>query len=61
MLFGNGQPPAGDLTSFHIYNASFLSWDFGTGAAMSVMLLIFLLIVSLIYLFLINRSGDDNA
>ncbi|AMS05479.1 sugar ABC transporter permease [Acidipropionibacterium acidipropionici] len=61
VLFGNGQPPAGDLISFHIYNASFLSWDFGTGAAMSVMLLIFLLIVSLIYLFFINRSGDDNA
>lgn len=61
VLFGNGQPPSGDLISFHIYNASFLSWDFGTGAAMSVMLLIFLLIVSLIYLYFINRSGDDDA
>lgn len=61
VLFGNAQPPAGDLISFHIYNASFLSWDFGTGAAMSVMLLVFLLIVSLIYLFFLNRSGDNDA
>lgn len=59
VLFGNAQPPAGDLISFHIYNASFLSWDFGTGAAMSVMLLIFLLIVSLTYLFFINRRHDN--
>ena len=43
VLFGNGQPPGGDLISFHIYNASFLTWNFGIGSAMSVLLLLFLL------------------
>lgn len=51
ILFGTAQPPAGDLISFHIYNASFLSWDFGVGSAMSVLLLLFLLVVSLLYLY----------
>ena len=51
ILFGTAQPPAGDLISFHIYNASFLSWDFGVGSAMSVLLLLFLLAVSLVYLY----------
>src|SRR5699024_7349477 len=46
VLFSTAHPPAGDLISFHIYNPSFLSWDFGTGAAMSVLLLLFLLVVS---------------
>ncbi|MDX2973916.1 sugar ABC transporter permease [Kribbella solani] len=50
VLFGTAQPPAGDLITFHIYNASFLTWNFGTGAAMSVLLLIFLMIVTGIYL-----------
>ena len=40
VLFGTAQPPAGDLISFHIYNASFLTWNFGGGAAMSVLLLL---------------------
>ncbi|MGP9734452.1 carbohydrate ABC transporter permease [Brachybacterium sp. AOP42-C2-15] len=51
VLFGTAQPPAGDLISFHIYNASFLSWDFGVASAMSVLLLLFLLGVSLVYLY----------
>ncbi|MBT1003471.1 sugar ABC transporter permease [Paenarthrobacter sp. DKR-5] len=57
VLFGNGQPPAGDLISFHIYNASFLTWNFGSGAAMSVLLLLFLLLVSGIYLIVLNRRS----
>jgi multiple sugar transport system permease protein len=57
VLFGNAQPAAGDLISFHIYNASFLTWNFGSGAAMSVLLLIFLLIVTGIYLMVINRRS----
>lgn len=51
ILFGTAQPPAGNLISFHIYNASFLSWDFGVGSAMSVLLLLFLLLVSMLYLY----------
>ena len=59
VLFGNAQPPAGDLISFHIYNASFLTWNFGSGSAMSVLLLIFLLIVSGIYLIALNRRNRN--
>ncbi|MEW1943330.1 sugar ABC transporter permease [Pseudarthrobacter sp. NPDC080037] len=57
VLFGNAQPPAGDLISFHIYNASFLTWNFGSGAAMSVLLLLFLLLISGIYLIVLNRRS----
>ncbi|GLY79488.1 carbohydrate ABC transporter permease [Actinoallomurus iriomotensis] len=45
------QPPAdADMISIHIYNASFLTWNFGLGSAMSVLLLAFLLVVTLGYL-----------
>jgi multiple sugar transport system permease protein len=52
VLFGNGQPAGGDLITFHIYNATFLTWNFGVGAAMSVLLLLFLLVVTAAYLLL---------
>ncbi|MFG1620820.1 carbohydrate ABC transporter permease [Kribbella sp. NPDC049227] len=57
VLFGTAQPPAGDLITFHIYNASFLTWNFGTGAAMSVLLLIFLMIVTGAYLLITGRRS----
>jgi multiple sugar transport system permease protein len=57
VLFGTAQPPAGDLITFHIYNASFLTWNFGTGAAMSVLLLIFLMIVTGAYLIVTGRRS----
>ena len=45
------QPPAAaDMISIHIYNASFITWNFGLGSAMSVLLLAFLLVVTLGYL-----------
>jgi multiple sugar transport system permease protein len=45
------QPPSSaDMISIHIYNASFLTWNFGLGSAMSVLLLAFLLAVTLGYL-----------
>lgn len=58
VLFGTSQPPTGDLISFHIYNASFLTWNFGLGSAMSVLLLLFLLIVTGIYLAVVNRKSQ---
>lgn len=61
VLFGTAQPAAGDLISFHIYNASFLSWDFGVGSAMSVLLLLFLLLVTLIYLGVMRRKESRDA
>ena len=60
ILFGTAQPPAGDLISFHIYNASFLSWDFGVGSAMSVLLLLFLLLVSLLYLYFTQWRKESS-
>ncbi|WBQ06602.1 carbohydrate ABC transporter permease [Kribbella sp. CA-293567] len=57
VLFGTAQPPAGDLITFHIYNASFLTWNFGSGAAMSVLLLIFLMIVTGAYLIITGRRS----
>jgi multiple sugar transport system permease protein len=57
VLFGTAQPPAGDLITFHIYNASFLTWNFGSGAAMSVLLLIFLMIVTGVYLLVTGRRS----
>ncbi|UXZ56781.1 carbohydrate ABC transporter permease [Curtobacterium sp. Arg-1] len=58
VLFGStAQPPAADLLSFHIYNASFITWNFGSGAAMSVLLLLFLLVVTGIYLAVTNRRS----
>ena len=38
-----GADPAGDLISFHIYNNSFTDLNFGFGASMSTLLLLFLL------------------
>ena len=59
ILFGGNQPPAGDLVSIHIYNASFVNLSFGFGAAMSVLLLLFLLLVTSIYLFIGNRRSKN--
>jgi multiple sugar transport system permease protein len=59
VLFGTAQPPAGDLITFHIYNASFLTWNFGSGAAMSVLLLIFLMVVTSIYLVTTSRRSRN--
>jgi multiple sugar transport system permease protein len=61
VLFGTAQPPAGDLISFRIYNSSFLTWDFGVGAAMSVLLLLFLLLVTAVYLVATRKARSNNA
>ena len=59
ILFGGNEPPAGDIISVHIYNASFVNLNFGFGSAMSVLLLLFLLLVTGIYLFIGNRRSKD--
>ncbi|MEU9957625.1 sugar ABC transporter permease [Streptomyces sp. NPDC050982] len=56
VLFGQAAPEAADLISIHIYQSSFVTWNFGTGSAMSVMLLLFLLVVTGIYLVLTSRG-----
>ncbi|MCT9010872.1 carbohydrate ABC transporter permease [Streptomyces sp. NPDC002742] len=56
VLFGRTAPDAADLISVHIYQASFVTWNFGTGSAMSVLLLLFLLVVTGAYLLLTSRG-----
>ncbi|MGE5828180.1 MAG: sugar ABC transporter permease, partial [Micromonosporaceae bacterium] len=55
ILFGGSAPRATDLISVHIYQSSFITWDFGAGSAMSVALLLFLLVVTVAYLLVVNR------
>jgi len=57
VLFNNSVPPSADLMSIHIYSNSFQVWNFGYGAAMSVLMLLFLLLVTAIYLPLANRRS----
>ncbi|MFD9862094.1 carbohydrate ABC transporter permease [Streptomyces alboflavus] len=56
LLFGDAAPESADLISIHIYQSSFVTWNFGTGAAMSVLLLLFLLVVTAAYLLLTSRG-----
>ncbi|MFJ9630170.1 carbohydrate ABC transporter permease [Streptomyces sp. NPDC091280] len=56
VLFGRSAPESADLISVHIYQASFVTWNFGTGSAMSVLLLLFLLVVTGGYLVLTSRG-----
>ncbi|MCX5359543.1 sugar ABC transporter permease [Streptomyces sp. NBC_00124] len=56
VLFGRTAPEAADLVSVHIYQASFVTWNFGTGSAMSVLLLLFLLLVTGAYLAVTSRG-----
>ncbi|QIK05242.1 sugar ABC transporter permease [Streptomyces sp. Je 1-4] len=56
VLFGKAAPEAADLLSIHIYQSSFVTWNFGTGSAMSVLLLLFLLVVTAGYLLATSRG-----
>jgi multiple sugar transport system permease protein len=57
VLFGATPPKSADLISIHIYGSSFVNWNFGLGAAMSVLLLLFLLVVTGAYLLVTNRRS----
>ncbi|WP_329042251.1 sugar ABC transporter permease [Streptomyces sp. NBC_00178] len=56
VLFGKSAPENADLISIHIYQSSFVTWNFGSGSAMSVLLLLFLLVVTAVYLFFTSRG-----
>lgn len=60
VLFGPTAPPEADIISIHIYSNSFVSWNFGLGSAMSVLLLLFLLVITGIWL-LVTRRRSRNA
>lgn len=60
VLFGTSPPPSVDLISMHIYTSSFVNWNFGLGSAMSVLMLVFLLVVTGLW-FLWDRRGQRHA
>lgn len=59
-LFGSAPPTQADIISIHIYENSFVSWNFGTGSAMSVLLLLFLLLVTGVYLAVMRAGGAER-
>jgi multiple sugar transport system permease protein len=61
VLFGNVPPPQANLLSLQIYDTSFHNWNFGTGSAMSVLQLLFLLLVTAAYLLATNRRRKADA
>ncbi|MEV8553750.1 sugar ABC transporter permease [Streptomyces glaucescens] len=61
VLFGKAAPESADLISLHIYQSSFQTWNFGTGSAMSVLLLLFLLVVTGVYLLVTSRGKKAKA
>ncbi|MGA5096606.1 carbohydrate ABC transporter permease [Streptomyces lavendulocolor] len=60
VLFGEAAPESADLISLHIYQSSFQTWNFGTGSAMSVLLLLFLLVVTGVYLVVTSRGRKTS-
>src|SRR3954449_8030988 len=60
VLFGQAPPAAADLLSLHIYVNSFVDLNFGLGSAMSVLLLLFLMIVTLVYLRVFRIGGGQS-
>jgi multiple sugar transport system permease protein len=60
-LFGASPPDAARLINPHIYVNSFVNFNFGLGAAMSTLLLILMLIVSLLYVRLALRRVEPDA
>lgn len=61
VLYSTSVPPSSDLMSIHIYTNSFQVWNFGYGAAMSVLMLLFLLLVTAVYLPIANRRSRSVA
>ncbi|MEE1752056.1 carbohydrate ABC transporter permease [Streptomyces sp. SP18CS02] len=60
VLLGKAAPEAANLVSVHIYQSSFATWNFGTGSAMSVLLLLFLLLVTALYLLFTSRGRKHS-
>ena len=59
VLFGPAPPESADLLSLHIYVNSFVNLNFGLGSAMSVLLLVFLLLVTVLYM-RVFRVGSER-
>jgi multiple sugar transport system permease protein len=61
VLFGPAPPHAADLLSLHIYVNSFVNLNFGLGSAMSVLLLVFLMVVSVAYIQVFRIGRERHA
>ncbi|SFT33013.1 carbohydrate ABC transporter membrane protein 1, CUT1 family (TC 3.A.1.1.-) [Actinopolyspora lacussalsi subsp. righensis] len=59
LLFDQAVPSSANLISIHIYQNSFLTWNFGLGSAMSTLLLLFLLVITAGYLMLTSRRSRN--
>jgi multiple sugar transport system permease protein len=59
VLFGPSAPKSADIISIHIYSNSFVNWNFGLGSAMSVLLLLFLLVVTGLWLLTAGRRSRN--
>jgi multiple sugar transport system permease protein len=59
VLFGGSAPDQARLINLEIYRNSFVTWNFGLGAAMSALLLLFLLVVTGAYLIATRRRVHD--
>jgi multiple sugar transport system permease protein len=59
VLFGGSAPEQARLISLEIYQNSFLTFNFGLGSAMSVLLLLFLMLVTGVYLAVTRRKLHD--
>lgn len=57
LLFDQAVPSSANLISIHIYQSSFMTWNFGLGSAMSTLLLLFLLLLTAGYLMLTSRRS----
>ncbi len=57
VLFGISSPDDAELISPLIYQFSFGTWNFGLGAAVSTLLLLFLLVLTIIYVRLVMPKG----
>ncbi|MCI2417841.1 sugar ABC transporter permease [Saccharopolyspora sp. K220] len=58
-LFDQSVPSSASVLSIHIYNSSFLTWNFGLGSAMSTLLLLSLLVITAGYLAFTSRRLKD--
>lgn len=60
LLFGSAPPPSANLLSLQIYQHSFVNWNFGLGAAMSMLLLVVLMIVTVFYVRMVLPKKEDQ-
>lgn len=61
VLFGKNAPESADLVAMHIYTSSFINFNFGLGAAMSVGLLMVLLVFSVLYIRALRVGEGSDA